>query len=803
MMLHKMRTGLMASLLCFFLADAKSQQQVLPPGLDAYVNQVMQSFQVPGLSIGIVKDGKIVMVKGYGVKKLGDPAPVDENTLFSIASNSKAFTATAMAMLVDEGKLKWEDKVVKYLPWFKMSDDYVTTNLTLRDLFVHHSGLTAYANDVLLFPPSTFTRKELLSKLKDVKLSHDFRTVYAYDNILYLAAGEVIEVVSGMSWEDFVKSKIFHKVGMNNSISRFSTLRKQQNIAYAHVLRDSELQVIESFFDQNIGDASNPAGGIASSAQDMSKWLITQLDSGRTPDRSRLYKPSSTTELWKIIRPMPVGKEPEWLKPAQKNFSGYALGFRTYDYRQYQVVGHGGLLTGFVSQIAMVPALNLGVVVLTNQLSTGAYWSIINHILDYNMKAEPFDWLAGYKKGWDAATLRRDSLQKTRLQLRPDSSLLMSLPLEKYAGVFKDELIGPIVITNQANGLSLTFVKSPHYNADLVHFHGDLFRANFKNKNMGEAPFLSFSLNPDRTVREARFISTFSNADRDLEDLVLKPDQKAILDTAALRKRILSETAQYKNAGFAVAFRDVGTNETFLINEKASFHAASTMKTPVMAEVFKQAEKGKFAITDSIKVYNSFKSIVDGSKYSVSAKDDSEQALYQKIGAKVSIEELLALMITKSSNLATNILVDLVGAKNVNKTMRSIGAQHIQVLRGVEDQKAFDKGMNNTVTAYDLMLIFEQLAKGKMVSKKASDAMIDILLQQTFRSVIPAKLPNDVRVANKTGSIAGIYNDSGIVYLPDGRKYVVVLLSKGLEEAAAKKTLAAISGHIYQYYSHK
>ncbi len=182
-----------------------------------------------------------MMAKGYGVKKLGDPAPVDQNTLFSIASNSKAFTATAMAMLVDEGKLKWEDKVIKYLPWFKMSDDYVTTNLTLRDLFVHHSGITAYANDVLLFPPSTFSRKELLSKLKDVKISHDFRTVYAYDNILYLAAGEVIAEVSGMSWEDFVKSKIFNKVGMKHSVSRFSTLKQQPNVAYAHVLRDRRI----------------------------------------------------------------------------------------------------------------------------------------------------------------------------------------------------------------------------------------------------------------------------------------------------------------------------------------------------------------------------------------------------------------------------------------------------------------------------------------------------------------------------------------------------------------------------------
>ncbi len=219
----------------------------------------------------------------------------------------------------------------------------------------------------------------------------------------------------------------------------------------------------------------------------------------------------------------------------------------------------------------MVPDLNLGVVVLTNQLSTGAYWAIINHILDYNMKAEPFDWLAGYKKEWDASAKRRDSLQKNRRQLLADSSLRMSLPLEKYAGVFKDDLIGHIEITKDEKGLSMTFVKSPHYNADLVHFHGDLFRAYYKNKNMGEGPFLSFSLNPDRTVREAKFISTFSNADRDLEDLVLKPDQKAILDTTTLRKRIKAETDQHQKAGFGIAFLDLQTKETFLMNDKLEF----------------------------------------------------------------------------------------------------------------------------------------------------------------------------------------------------------------------------------------
>jgi CubicO group peptidase (beta-lactamase class C family) len=802
-MFNMFRTGMVSLMLCSLVTVASAQQEVIPPGLDAYVEKVLQSFQVPGIALGIVKDGKIVLAKGYGVRKLGDPARVDENTLFSIASNSKAFTATAMAMMVEEGKLKWDDKVVKYLPWFKMSDEYVTAHLTIRDLFVHQSGLPAYANDLLLFPPSTYTRKELLSKLKDVRLTNDFRTVYAYDNILYLAAGEIIAGASGMEWEDFVKSRIFDKVGMSRSISRFSTLRSQSNVAYSHVIRDGKLQMIESFFDQNIGDASNPAGGIVSSAKDMANWLITQLDSGKTPNHNRLFKPAATDELWKIVRPMPIGVEPEWLKPNQRHFSGYALGFRTYDYRQHQIVGHGGLLTGFVSQIAMVPDLDLGLVVLTNQLSTGAYNAIINHIIDYNVKAEPFDWIAGYKKDWDRSARRRDSIQKANREILPDKSLPLSLPLEKYAGTYHDELIGSIVLTKESQGLLLKFVKSPQYNMRLEHFHGDLFKAEYLSKNMGDAPYLAFQVNPDRTVRDAKFLSTFSNAERDLEDLVLKPDKKIILDTAELRTRILSETSKHKDAGFAVAFRDLGSGETFLLNGKTSFHPASTMKTPVMAEVFRLVEKGRLSLADSIRVYNSFKSIAGGSTYRLQAEDDSEKDLYKSIGKKVTLDDLLLRMITQSSNLATNILIDQTGAKNVNKIMRSIGANDIQVLRGVEDSRAFEKGLNNTVTAYDLMLLFEQIGKGKMVSKKASDAMLNILEQQALEGVISAKLPADVRVANKTGSIEGVLNDSGIVYLPDGRKYVLVLLSRDASGADAKATLSAISQHIFNYMDAK
>ncbi len=251
---------------------------------------------------------------------------------------------------------------------------------------------------------------------------------------------------------------------------------------------------------------------------------------------------------------------------------------------------------------------------------------------------------------------------------------------------------------------------------------------------------------------------------------------------------------------FAMAFKDLTSGETVLINERVVFHAASTMKTPVMVEVFNQAEQGLFSLEDSILVRNEFKSIVDSSLFSLSPDDDSEQDLYTQVGKKKPLSSLVYKMIISSSNLATNIIIDLVKATKVTASMREMGAHDIQIRRGVEDTKAFEKGLNNTTTAYDLMLIFEKIARREMVSPAASDAMIDILLDQHFNDIIPAKLPGDVKVAHKTGSITGVQHDSGIVILPDGRKYVVVLLSKDLKDTeAAVNSMAIVSRMLYDH----
>jgi beta-lactamase class A len=270
------------------------------------------------------------------------------------------------------------------------------------------------------------------------------------------------------------------------------------------------------------------------------------------------------------------------------------------------------------------------------------------------------------------------------------------------------------------------------------------------------------------------------------------------IDTAKMHKEINAEFAEQPTGTFAVAFEDLSTGEQFLMNAHESFHAASTIKTAFLIETFKQAAEHKISLSDSIFIHNDFKSIVDGSIYHLDSTDDSEQDLYRRIGEKETIYNLLFRMITQSSNFSTNLIVDLIGAKNANQTMRSIGAKDIQALRGVEDNKAFDLGMNNTVTAYDLMIIFDHIAKGTVVNKQACDSMIQILMHQQLREKIPAKLPADVKVANKTGSIEKISHDSGIVFLPDGRKYVVVLLSRGVEdEESVNETLANVSRIVY------
>ena len=255
----------------------------------------------------------------------------------------------------------------------------------------------------------------------------------------------------------------------------------------------------------------------------------------------------------------------------------------------------------------------------------------------------------------------------------------------------------------------------------------------------------------------------------------------------------------------AVAFLNLSDpTDSLFINTDEKFHAASTMKVPVMIELFKQEQEGKINLNDSILLVNEFKSIVDGSPYSMDIADDSDDVIYNKIGTKVSLKDLMYSMITVSSNLATNVLIELVDAKKVTATMHDLGAENIEVLRGVEDQKAYDLGLSNSTTAKDLAIIMKAIASNQAGTEADCKAMIDILKDQQFNEIIPKYLPEDVKVAHKTGSITGVHHDAGIIYLPDGKSYVLVLLSKNLEDFdKGTEQLAGISKTVYEYMTEK
>jgi CubicO group peptidase (beta-lactamase class C family) len=491
-----------------------------PPGFDGYVRRVMETFTVPGMAVAIVKDGKVVLARGYGVRRLGSPAPVDGATRFGIASNTKLFTATALAILVEEGTVAWDRPVIDYLPAFAMSDPYVTRELTVRDLLVHRSGLGLGAGDLLWWPPSTYDRKEILRRIRHIPLTTSFRSAYAYDNVLYLVAGEVIETVSGKSWEEFVRTRILARVGMTDSDVLHSGAGESGNVAGTHAAVNDTVRPIAPFLSDN----TNPAGGIMSGANDMAKWMMVQLDSGRTPAGERLFSPSSTVELWREVTPMPIEPAPAGLPHLRPNFSGYALGLDVRDYRGRSLLQHTGGLPGYLSKVAMIPELRLGVAVLTNQESGAAFNSIAYRVLDHYLGARPQDYPAVY-----AAIQRRNAeeLRATAASAAAvrDSTSGPSLPLARYAGTYRDQWYGDVVLAAEGGGLTIRFTRSPSLVGDLLHWQHDTFLARWRDRELRADAYATFTLDPDGRVAALRLVPASPTVDFsfDFQDLDLRP----------------------------------------------------------------------------------------------------------------------------------------------------------------------------------------------------------------------------------------------------------------------------------------
>ncbi len=508
-------------LLPISITPLRAQQP--PPGLDGYIQRVMQTFTVPGLSVAIVQDGKVILAKGYGVRRMGDRAPVDARTRFGIASNTKLFTATAIALLVEEGKVEWDKPVIDYLPAFAMSDPYVTRELTVRDLLVHRSGLGLGAGDLLWWPPSTYNRKEIARRIRYIPLATSFRSAYAYDNVLYLVAGELIEAVSGKSWEEFVRSRILAKVGMSDTEVRHSGATAGGNVAGTHAEVNDTVRPVAPFTSDN----TNPAGGIMSGAVDMAKWMIVQLDSGRVADGSRLFTPASTRQLWREVTPTPIGSVPPGMSAVshlQARMSGYALGLSVRDYRGRILLQHTGGLPGYLSKVAMIPELRLGVAVLTNQESGAAYESIVYHVLDHYLNVRPPDYPAVFKTLNDR---RRAKLQEaeSKASAGRDSLSGPSLPLAKYAGTYRDPWYGDVVIAGEGRGLAIRFKHTPSLVGDLVHWQHDTFLARWRDRELRADAYATFTLKPDGSVEQLRMVPASDAVDFsfDFQDLTLQP----------------------------------------------------------------------------------------------------------------------------------------------------------------------------------------------------------------------------------------------------------------------------------------
>ena len=408
---------------------------------------------------------------------------------------------------------------MRYLPWFALWDPYVTRELTVRDLLVHRSGLGLGAGDLLWWPPSTYTRPEIARRLRFIPPATSFRSAYAYDNVLYLVAGEVIEAVSGRSWEDFVSSRILAKVGMRDSNVRHSAAGAQGNVAATHARIDGRVRPIAPFDSDN----TNPAGGINASADDMATWLRVQLSGGLLPDGSRLFSADTARQLTSIVTPIPINDPPSELPPLKTNFRGYALGFDVRDFRGHKLVTHTGGLPGYVSRVAMLADAGAGVAVLTNQESGEAFDSIAFHVLDHYLNAPPFDWIDGYERLRGRNHAAAAAMERAASASR-DAAAKPSLPLPRYAGTYRDVWYGDIEIAEQNGRLSIRFTRTPALTGDLEPWQHDTFIARWKDRELRADAYVTFALNPDGSIDQAkmRAVSADTDFSFDFQDLLLK-----------------------------------------------------------------------------------------------------------------------------------------------------------------------------------------------------------------------------------------------------------------------------------------
>ena len=489
----KTASGIFAAVLGFAAACGVSCALAAAPptmkaaDIDRIVERTMAAYPIPGVAVGVVKDGKLVYAKGFGIRELGHPERVDADTMFLIGSNTKAFTTAALALLVDEGKLHWDDRVVDWLPDFRMNDAWVTREFTLRDLLTHRSGLGTGAGDLMFVPETDFTRAEVVRALRHLKPVASFRSEFAYDNLLYAVAGEVIAVASGMSWEDFVAKRILQPLGMDGCAAAPSLLQAT-NRATPHVVVDGKLQTVP-VLQLN---AFNPAGSLVCSVNGLSRWVAMQLAEGAMPTQGggRLFSAARSAEMWAPQTPIPTGGAVQ--KLTRTHFSAYGLGWGLDDYQGYKRVSHNGGLPGMVTHIGMLPELGLGVVVLTNQMESAAIAAIPRQILDAYAGAPARDWLAIMQEQLQARTAR---LAESTAKRAPPRAAIPVDPatFAAFAGRYADAWRGEATVSRDGERLMLKFSRTTGLVAPLEPIAPGLFIAHWLDRTMDADAYVRFT----------------------------------------------------------------------------------------------------------------------------------------------------------------------------------------------------------------------------------------------------------------------------------------------------------------------
>ncbi|MEZ5463164.1 serine hydrolase [Dokdonella sp.] len=505
-----------------------------PADLDARINTVIREQGVPGMAVAIVEEGKTVVARGYGVLKLGSGEPVDADTIFPIGSVSKAFTSAALAVLVDDGKIDWDDPVVNHLPGFQMYDPWVTREISIRDLLVHRSGLGLGAGDLLFVPRTSRSREDAVHRLRYIKPATSFRSGYAYDNLLYIVAGQLIESVSGQTWEAFVRDRLLKPAGMNDSTTESVVRFARENRAQPHARLDGKMRGIgnQEVLDEKtsvISDAAAPAGGVLSSANDMGRWLAIQLGHGALPgsgaDQPRLFSEEAGREMWTPQVLIPIRQFPEPIADATPQFSAYALGWDVEDYRGTKIITHGGAVFGAQTLVVLVPQKDVGFYLQINSEDGVVLRGMMNELLDHYLGAPSRDWVsdfATYKKERVAAALEAlDALASEPVAAKRSRP---SLALSGYAGTFADPWYGPVEITQQKGKLRINFTLSPGMIGTLEHFQYDTFRTVWDDRTIENA-YVTFALDAEGKVSQItlKAVSPLADFSYDYQDLLLKP----------------------------------------------------------------------------------------------------------------------------------------------------------------------------------------------------------------------------------------------------------------------------------------